>query len=72
MARPKYVNSGGSEPSIETWQEACVISQEWADGARLAVVKRRHRQALISLAILTAITIAAALTLALLITGVRL
>jgi hypothetical protein len=43
MTRPEYVN-GGAEPSNETWQEACAISQQWADGARLAAHKRHMRR----------------------------
>ena len=42
MARPEYSNDNGIA-SIETWQEACALSQEWADGARLAAHKRRRR-----------------------------
>ena len=30
------------QESIETWEEACAVSQEWADGARQAAVKRRQ------------------------------
>lgn len=71
MMRPEYVN-GGDNPSIETWQEACVISQEWADDARLAAAKRANRRVWISLVLLSAIALAAAATLALLITDLRL
>ena len=39
MQRPEYPTV---EPSIETWEEACIISQEWADDARQAAV--RHKQ----------------------------
>ena len=42
--RPEYPTT---EPSVQTWEEACVISQEWADGARQAAVKRRHRNRVI-------------------------
>jgi type IV secretory pathway component VirB8 len=50
MARPEYVEDG--TPSIETWQEACVISQEWADDARLAASKRRNRMAWLSIVLM--------------------
>lgn len=36
--------SGEGLESIETWEQACIISQQWADGARLAAVKRKQRQ----------------------------
>jgi hypothetical protein len=48
MQRPDYVN-GGDTPSIDTWQEACAISQEWADGARQAAGRRRFWFAVASL-----------------------
>lgn len=57
MARPEYVN-GGTQPSVETWEEACAISQEWADGARRAADKRRqwmHWTVLMLLMIMVAI-----------------
>jgi len=57
MSRPEYVNNGGSEPSNETWQEACVISQEWADGARQAASHRRLVRAWLSVVILLLIAL---------------
>jgi hypothetical protein len=43
--RPEYVNDNA--PSVETWAEACVISQQWADGARLAAVRRKRIRAVL-------------------------
>ena len=40
MQRPEYPST---TPSIQVWEEACVISQEWADDAREAAIKRRNR-----------------------------
>jgi len=37
------------DPSIETWEEACVISQEWAYDARLAAQRKRDRRALVTM-----------------------
>ena len=39
MDRPEYPTT---DPSIEVWEEACVISQQWADGARQAARKRKR------------------------------
>jgi lipopolysaccharide/colanic/teichoic acid biosynthesis glycosyltransferase len=50
MARPEYVND--NEPSVATWQEACVISQEWADGARQAAAHKRLLRAWLSVILL--------------------
>lgn len=55
------------EPSIETWEEACVISQEWADGARKAALKRRDRRALVSMILVLAL-VAIALALVIILT----
>jgi len=41
--RPEYVHTSEGH-SVETWEEACFISQEWADEARLAAAKRRRRR----------------------------
>ena len=56
MTRPDYVN-GGSEPSIQTWEEACVISQEWADNARRAAAKRKQWRHWIALMLMLALVI---------------
>jgi hypothetical protein len=40
--QPDYQHIEGV-PSIQTWEEACVVSQKWADDARLAAQKRRKR-----------------------------
>jgi hypothetical protein len=66
MERPDYTVD--SEPSVDTWAEACAISQEWADGARLAATKRRFRVALLSL-VLMMLLIAAAVAFVLISTG---
>lgn len=44
VQRPEYPTT---TPSVQTWEEACVISQEWADGARQAVIARRKRNRII-------------------------
>lgn len=41
------------DPSIQTWEEACFISQQWADEARLAAQKRRKRYRIIYAVLLT-------------------
>lgn len=56
MARPDYVNNGG-EPSVATWQEACVISQEWADGARRAAARRKAFRHWLSLMLMLTVLI---------------
>ena len=67
MTRPEYVSD--NMPSIETWEEACAISQEWADGARQAAVKRRNRNAWITFALLLVLLAGVATVLALILTG---
>ena len=67
MERPEYTVDNGVEPSVDTWAEACVISQEWADGARLAA--RRRRMLRITLANGVMLLIMAALIAAILITS---
>jgi type IV secretory pathway component VirB8 len=69
--RPDYVN-GGDNPSIETWQEACVLSQKWADDARQVAIKRANRRVWRSLLLLIVITLAAAAAIVLLTTNVQL
>lgn len=44
MTRPEYVNGNDGLPSNETWEQACIISQEWADDARSAAAKRHMRR----------------------------
>jgi type IV secretory pathway component VirB8 len=44
MMRPTYEFSDETHSlSLETWEEACALSQQWAEGARLAANKRRRR-----------------------------
>lgn len=69
--RPEYVN-GGDNPSIETWQEACVISQQWADDARQAAARRANLRVWISLLLLIVMTLAALAALIILFTDIRL
>jgi type IV secretory pathway component VirB8 len=54
-------------PSIETWEEACDISQQWADEARLAARMKRERRMLV-VAILVFAILAAALSLIIILT----
>lgn len=56
------------DPSIETWEEACFVSQEWADGARLAARRRRERRSLV-LTILVFLLLAVALSLVIILTN---
>ena len=58
MERPDYVHGG--EPSLETWELACALSQEWADNARQAAHKRRVWQRAISTGLLLSLMLAAA------------
>lgn len=53
MEQPEYRFIKGV-PSIQTWEEACVVSQQWADSARQAAAKRRKRHR-IAYAVLIAI-----------------
>ena len=55
------------DPSIETWEEACDVSQQWAYDARLAARRRRDRRSLV-LSILVFLLLAVALALVIILT----
>ena len=59
------------DPSIETWEEACVISQEWAYDARLAAQRKRERRALVA-TLLVFLLLAIALSLVIIFTNYQL
>jgi hypothetical protein len=56
--RPEYVDDSNGLPSLEAWEEACVISQDWADDARLAASKQRKRRLLVTTVLMGAIVLA--------------
>ena len=56
VQRPEYPTT---TPSIETWEDACVISQNWADDARMAAVKRQKRHRIIKTVTLMTLELAA-------------
>jgi lipopolysaccharide/colanic/teichoic acid biosynthesis glycosyltransferase len=58
MARPDYVNDIDGQPSISTWEEACAISQEWADSARRAAARKRLFMAVLSAVLLLLVALA--------------
>jgi hypothetical protein len=50
----------GDTISIQTWEEACATSQEWADKARKhAVFRRQRRNSIIVITLVTLLVIAA-------------
>jgi type IV secretory pathway component VirB8 len=60
MMRPTYEHGDETHTlSLETWEEACALSQQWAESARLTANKRRRRGIMIVslLAIFIAIAI---------------
>jgi hypothetical protein len=70
--RPEYVDDSNGLPSLETWEEACVISQDWADGARLAASKRRKQRLWVTTVLAGAIVLAGWALVLLLIFDIRL
>ena len=68
MSRPEYVHGSG-EPSIETWEVACRLSQAWAEEARRAADRRRMLRMAIVSGLLFAILIFGITMLSILIIG---
>ena len=67
MTRPQYFHGSG-DPSLETWELACALSQEWAENARLAAIKRKRRNVVLA-AMLGLVFIAVGILFILLVTG---
>jgi hypothetical protein len=40
MRRPEY--NATDNPSVDTWKQACAVSQQWAFSARRAALRRKR------------------------------
>ena len=67
MNRPEYTHSSG-DPSVETWELACALSQEWAENSRRSALKQKRLRGAIGIA-LVVFAIAVLILLVLFLTG---